>query len=132
MLLQFNRDAGLVSTLVTGVDLVLRAGWLGGSKGRVGTYHTAYRLTWGKAGKLGNAPLHRRALFSTAGLVLCLDMMLQILCSAVFEFTLFTVVFRVLVFILRVLLLILCLVGLLFTLFTERHWLFVFFCLVFL
>ena len=118
MLLQVNRDVGLVSTLVTGVDLVLVACWLRGSKGRVGTYHTAYRLTWGNASKLGDAPLHRRVLFPAAGLVLCLNMMLQILCSAGLEFTLFTVVFRVLVFILRVLLLILCLVGHVFTLVT--------------
>ena len=87
MLLQINRDVGLVSTLVTGVDLVFGAGWLGG----VGTYHTAYRLTWGSAGKLGVAPLHRRVLFPAAGLVLCFNMMLQILCSAGLEFTLLTV-----------------------------------------
>ena len=118
MLLQVNRDVGLVSTLITGVDLVLVACWLRGSKGRVGTYHTAYRLTWGNVGKLGDAPLHRKVLFPAGGLVLCLNMMLHILCSAVLEFTLFTVVFRVLVFILRVLLLILCLVGHLFTLVT--------------
>ena len=49
VLLQINRDIGLVSTVVTGVDLVIGAGWLRGSKGRVGTYHTAYRLTWGNA-----------------------------------------------------------------------------------
>ena len=91
MLLQINRDVGLVSTLVTGVDLVIGAGWLRGSKGRVGTYHTAYRLTWGNAGKLGDASLHRRVLFPAAGLVLCLNMMLQILCSAGLEFTLLTV-----------------------------------------
>ena len=41
VLLQVNRDVGLVSTLVTGVDLVIEACWLRGSKGRVGTYHTA-------------------------------------------------------------------------------------------
>ena len=91
MLIQINRDVGLVSTLVTGVDLVIGAGWLGGSKGRVGTYHTAYRLTWGNAGKLGVASLHRRVLFPAASLVLCLNIMLQILCSAGLKFTLLTV-----------------------------------------
>ena len=91
VLLQINRDVGLVSTLVTGGDLVIWAGRLGGSKGRVGTYHTAYRLTWGNDGKLGDAPLHRRVLFPAACLVLCLNMMLQILFSAGLEFTLLTV-----------------------------------------
>ena len=99
MLIQINRDVGLVSTLVTGVDLVLVACWLRGSKAR--------------DGKLGNAPLHRRVLFPAAGLVLWVNMMLQILCSAVLEFTLFTVVFRRLV-----LLLIFCLFGHVFTLVT--------------
>ena len=91
VLLQINRGVGLVSTLVTGVDSVIGAGWLGGSEGRVGTYHTAYRLTWGNAGKLGEASLHRRVLFLAAGLELCLNMMLQILCFAGLEFTLLTV-----------------------------------------
>ena len=118
VLFQVNRDVSLVSTLVTGVDLVLVACWLRGSKGRVGTYHTAYRLTWGNDGKLGDAPLHRRVLFPAACLVLCLNMMLQILCSAVLEFTLFTVAFRVLVLIRCVLLVIFCLVGHVFTLVT--------------
>ena len=91
VLLQVNSDVGLMSTLVTRVDLVLVACCLGGSKGRVGTYHTAYRLTWVNAGKLGDASLHVRVSFPAAGLVLCLNMMLQILCSAGLEFTLLTV-----------------------------------------
>jgi hypothetical protein len=128
--LQVPGLVGLLSTLVTGVDLVLGADGLGGSKGRVGTYHTTYRLTWVNAGKLGDAPLHRRVLFPAAGLILCFIMMLQILCTAGFKFTLFTVVFRVLVFMLHVLILILRLFGLVFTLFTEGHWFIVFFCLV--
>ena len=49
MLLKIVSSAGFESTLVTGVDLVLVACWLRGSKGRVGTYNTAYRLTWGNA-----------------------------------------------------------------------------------
>ena len=68
VLLQVNRVVSLVSKLVTRVDLVLVACCLGGSKGRVGTYHTAYRLTWVNAGKLGDAPLHRRVLFPAASL----------------------------------------------------------------